>query len=105
MEIEIIFALIILGISILFWMFPSNKTNWFYGYRTKRSMKNPESWRFAQRLSGRLLFMASIILLILTFLNSHFQYGIYPVLTVFIPLAILVVVVVEYKLYKRDRDG
>ena len=32
--------------------FPPKQINFFYGYRTRQSMKNSESWNFAQSLSS-----------------------------------------------------
>jgi hypothetical protein len=33
--------------------FPPKQINFFYGYRTRKSMKNIESWNFAQSLSSK----------------------------------------------------
>ena len=50
-------CLLVPGMLLLFgWMFRSHapKTiNYAFGYRTKRSMKNEETWRFAQAEFGR----------------------------------------------------
>ncbi len=32
---------------------PPGKINWIYGYRSKRSMKNQDTWDFAHRYVGR----------------------------------------------------
>lgn len=35
---------------------PPPNINWMYGYRTQRSMKNQETWEFAQRHFGNICF-------------------------------------------------
>ncbi len=37
--------------------------NWLFGYRTARSMKNDETWKFAQEKVGRLWLNWGLILL------------------------------------------
>ncbi len=37
--------------------------NWYFGYRTRRSMESDEAWAFAQREWGRLAFYLGVILL------------------------------------------
>nr|WP_297787948.1 SdpI family protein [uncultured Allomuricauda sp.] len=37
------------------------KINWWYGYRTKRSMKNQEQWDFAQKLGAKNMIKFSVI--------------------------------------------
>lgn len=55
-----------------------SKINTVYGYRTKRSMMNHETWEFAQKYCGKLwikiaiiLIFISIIVMILTFNKSE----------------------------------
>ena len=45
---------------------PPKKINGIYGYRTRRSMKNMQTWRFAHHYCGRLWLKMGIVLLILT---------------------------------------
>ena len=45
---------------------PPKKINGIYGYRTRRSMKNMQTWRFAHHYCGRLWLRMGIVLLILT---------------------------------------
>ena len=44
-----IFYLVALVLS----KFPPKKINYFYGYRTKASMKSQESWNFAQNYTSK----------------------------------------------------
>lgn len=46
----------------LLWKHGPKDINSFYGYRTKRSRKNEESWLFAQEYFGRLWFKLGLIL-------------------------------------------
>lgn len=39
---------------LIFQQYPPKKINWFYGYRTKRSMRNETTWQEANRYSLRL---------------------------------------------------
>ena len=54
-SIPMVFGLISVVIALIFLVFPPKHRNWFYGYRTKRSMKDPSHWRFAQRISAKLM--------------------------------------------------
>lgn len=49
---------------------PPGSINMAYGYRTKRSMKNQETWDFAHEYCGRIWKNAGIISLIITLLIS-----------------------------------
>lgn len=53
-----------------FWMnkFPPRKINRFFGYRTKRSMKNSDTWNFAHRQSGKTVGISGVLLLIFSLL-------------------------------------
>lgn len=45
------------------WKHCPKRINSFYGYRTKRSMKNPDTWEFAHSYCGRLWWRVGIIML------------------------------------------
>lgn len=57
-------SILFLLISILLFLFPPKRINHFYGYRTRRSMKNLENWKFSNRFAaiGMLLFSVSNII-------------------------------------------
>lgn len=53
----IVFSSIVTGAigligGIIFLKNPPKKINWWYGYRTKRSMENQEKWDFAQKIGA-----------------------------------------------------
>ena len=51
---SLLIPLIILGAGALLAKHPPKQINWAYGYRTRRSTKNKETWLFAQVYAGRL---------------------------------------------------
>ena len=50
-------------------VFPPQKINNLYGYRTRASMKNQQIWDFAQRYSGIKMLQSGLVLIALSFLN------------------------------------
>ena len=49
--------------------------NWIFGYRTTRSMKNKETWQFANTLCGRIWKKWSLWTLILSVISMLFFVG------------------------------
>ena len=47
----------------------------FFGYRTKMSMKNKDTWEFAHKYCGKLWYVWGIILLLLTILPMLWAIG------------------------------
>lgn len=57
----------------LLWRHTPKNINCFYGYRTSRSMKNADTWNFANKHCGKLwLVIGSILLPISTFVHIPF---------------------------------
>ena len=54
---------------------PPGEINTGYGYRTTRSMRNRETWEFAQRYSGRFWYRAGRPLLAVSLLWSALLFG------------------------------
>ena len=48
--------------GLMMYRHPPKKINGVYGYRTSRSMKNMQTWRFAHRCCGRLWQRLAMIL-------------------------------------------
>jgi uncharacterized membrane protein len=61
---NLIIPLVMIAIGKLFELKPPKKINHFYGYKTKRSMKNMETWNFAHKYIGKLMFKLGIVLII-----------------------------------------
>lgn len=55
-----------LGIGLLYLKRPYKSINWMHGYRTERSMKNQETWDFAQQHFGNMCFQWGVGFLVLT---------------------------------------
>ncbi len=54
---------------------PPKEINSFYGYRTKMSMKNKESWIFAHQYIGKLWWILGWLVLVLSLLPMFFVLG------------------------------
>lgn len=85
--------------------FPPKKINHFYGYRTKTSMRNQQTWDFAQQFSALEMIRTSIVMVVLGGLSWGFDFSPpYPMasalaLTVLFPL--VMVLKIEKELKKR----
>lgn len=71
----ILIDLFILAVPLVMYFFPPKNINSFYGYRTNRSTKNIENWRFAQRYFSKqwmLLAPVSIVVqVLLIYFTDH----------------------------------
>ena len=75
--------LILLGIGLIFYLFPPPRINYFYGYRTRKSMKNKENWKFANQLAAKGLLLIMTINLALSLLFTEiFKLSSFEVLAV-----------------------
>ena len=67
-----IFNLLIPTLLIAFgrslWKQCPKKINWAYGYRTKRSMKNMDTWKFAHDYCGKIWWKSGWVMLIVSVL-------------------------------------
>ena len=59
----------------MMWKHCPQTINMAYGYRTKRSMKNMETWKFAHEYAGKLWWKLGLLLLIPTILIHIPFYG------------------------------
>lgn len=48
----------------MMWKHPPKEINGFYGYRTSRSMKNSDTWRFAHEHCGKRWFKIGLVMLL-----------------------------------------
>lgn len=51
------------------------RINLFFGYRTPKSMKNQDTWKFAHNLCGKLWFFTGIALTPITMVAMLFSFG------------------------------
>ncbi len=68
------YCIFMLIISFIYFKYPPKKNNYLYGYRTKRSMQNNETWTFANKCAAKLLINFSIYSLFI----PPFLYFLYP---------------------------
>lgn len=57
----LIIPLIMVGFGMLFMKNPPKSINSFYGYRTRRSMKNQDTWDFAHYYCGKLWLVCGLV--------------------------------------------
>ena len=85
--------------------FPPKQINFFYGYRTRKSMKNIESWNFAQNLSSKKMKNMSLLLiglgLIMSFIRLELFLSLWIGLTIVIIMLALMIFHIENELKKR----
>ena len=105
-------SMVLLG--ILFYRKPPEAINPVFGYRSERSMKNIETWRYAHRLCGRLWIISGAVALacsplLLFFIGDEVTtVGIVGGAVCFAQMVCMVcpIFFVESALKKRfDRDG
>lgn len=61
----ILIDLFILAVPLVMYFFPPKNINAIYGYRTTRSMKNIDNWRFAQKyVAKRWMLLAPVIIVV-----------------------------------------
>jgi uncharacterized membrane protein len=60
MNTEILISILFLILGAIQFFFFQNKINYFFGYRTKKSMKNLDNWKFANRYSSIIMMLFSI---------------------------------------------
>ena len=61
---NLIIPVLLLIAGRMMWKHCPKKINMVYGYRTERSMKNMDTWKFAHEYCGRLWWKLGLILLI-----------------------------------------
>lgn len=64
--IEMLLPLIMIVFGYLFARKAPDKINRLYGYRTRRSMMNMDTWSYAHRYLGRLWLVTGMVMLVVT---------------------------------------
>lgn len=70
---DLLIPLLMIGFGSAFQKHPPKEINGLYGYRTSRSMKNQETWLFANQYCGKLWWKLGWILFWLT-LAAHLPF-------------------------------
>ena len=111
---NLIIPIIMILIGVITMRDIPEKVNNYVGYRNARSMKNIDTWRFANRYSGRVLrklgvigFIVSIIVTILGLLLSLEVLGILSIFLVVFQLCLIFssIYFVERKLKEKFDDN
>lgn len=63
---EILIPLIMIIFGYVFAHKAPEKINWLYGYRTRRSMMNMDTWSYAHRYIGKLWQVMGFVILLVT---------------------------------------
>lgn len=61
-------SLLLLGVSLIYFLFSPKKINYFYGYRTPRSMKTEVGWKVANKMAPKMMIALSIFDVVLGYL-------------------------------------
>ena len=110
---NIIVPIIMAVAGRLMWVRCPKEINSFFGYRTTRSMKSPDTWKFAHKCAGRLFFIVGLATLVPTvavqipFYNSPDNViGTISVIIMSVQLAIIVLSLIptEIALKKNFND-
>lgn len=99
---------LILLAGLIFKFFPPKKINVLYGYRTKRSMLNDDTWQFANVFSSNLMIAAGLFttLIQIIFWNYSMEDFILASLAALLISLCLSIILTEIKLKKTfDKDG
>lgn len=97
-----ILFLFLVVVSMLFKLFPPKKINYFYGYRTPRSMKNIENWNLANRYSATLMLIVTAILLMISLILDFIKFEAH---TLLIGLLVFSFAMLLYSTEKKMKDG
>lgn len=85
----------ILFLAYMLRKFPPKNINHFYGYRTKRSMRNQEAWKVANDYSSKLMLRFSLYSFLIPALG-YFSFPEYNLLITIVINTILVVSIIYY---------
>ena len=104
--------LIMLIFGIVFLKKSPNKINPVYGYRSRRSMKSIEAWKFAHYLCAKIWLYAGIVMLLLTILamllvlkKSEETIGAVAQIVIYVQLAVLLLSIIPVEVaLKRNFD-
>lgn len=97
-----------LGFGALWKKYPPKTINWAYGYRTKMSMKNEETWKFAHSYHANIWFWGGIILLVVTLIITFLfkeSYEKASIWLICIQVAILLLSLIPTEVALRKRFG
>lgn len=75
LSMDLLVPFLMIGLGRIFMRKAPKKINMFNGYRTRRSMKNMDTWEFAHKYCGRVWHLCGWILLPVTIIPMLFVRG------------------------------
>lgn len=87
--VQLLMAVLVLCIGLVFKLFPPKFINYSYGYRTGLSMKNADTWATGNKISSNLLIKGSLLVIFLRIICMCFLSK-FPVLDTIIFLVSLI---------------
>lgn len=99
-NITVMVGVIFVAAGFIMWKFPPKQINFLYGYRTSRSMKNQESWDFAQKYAAKEMMKTGLVLAASGLLAFIFDFGSSVNLLVGCMLVFLAVVILVIRVEK-----
>ena len=97
------------------WKKTPQEINYTYGYRTDKSMKNIDTWNYANKLCGKIMFIMCLIIILTTTIVEVLYYGcenntltitVLAIVGIQLILMLLIIPVIECSLNKKfDKDG
>ncbi|MES2574631.1 MAG: SdpI family protein [Bacteroidota bacterium] len=84
--------------------FPPKSINSFYGYRTSNSMKNQESWDFAQSYSSKEMIKLGFILMTASLLGLVTKFDLFINISIGITLTVLTVILLIFRVEKAIKN-
>jgi uncharacterized membrane protein len=100
-ESNFVTSLIFLMISVALLLFPPDKKNGYYGYRTQRSFKSPENWKMAQRISSVVMITCAVITFSVSVYAHNSKFYFHAAFHGLFPGLILTVLFTELWLWKK----
>jgi uncharacterized membrane protein len=74
LEIPLFSGIVFLIVGGIMYLFPPQKPNIFYGYRTTRSMNSLPAWQFSQKYAAIKMIQVSIVLLIISLAGNWYTF-------------------------------
>ncbi len=84
--------------------FPPKRINYLYGYRTKASMQNLESWKFAQSYASKKMKHMSLYIFILGAFSSFLRFGLMWSLWIGIVTLVLMIALMIFYVEKELKN-
>ncbi len=106
MLIHLLLGPLLLLIALLYFCFPPKRINWFYGYRTSRSMRSQQAWDDSNRYSSRLLLRIALLVCLFQSAALLFVGAMHAILpaVIILTLAVLAVIPLTERRLRRLFD-